>query len=60
MDQSYPAQKRNTTRTKIYGELALAHRILRDFAGESLDRIRIDSRLSFKELQEFVDDYIPK
>ncbi|VDY32934.1 Ribonuclease G [Morganella morganii] len=53
-------KKRNTTRTKIYGELALAHRILRDFAGESLDRIRIDSRLSFKELQEFVDDYIPE
>lgn len=31
-------KKRNVTRTKIYGELSLAYRIIRDFAGASLDK----------------------
>ncbi|WP_445496356.1 ribonuclease G [Photorhabdus sp. SF281] len=53
-------KKRNITKNKLYGELALAHRILRDFAGAALDRIRVDSRLTFNQLQEFISEYIPK
>ncbi|OCQ52415.1 Ribonuclease G [Photorhabdus australis subsp. thailandensis] len=53
-------KKRNVTKNKLYGELALAHRILRDFAGTALDRIRVDSRLMFNQLQEFISEYIPK
>ena len=36
-------KRRNKTKCKLYGELALAHRVLRDFAGAALDRIRVDS-----------------
>ncbi|KEY59984.1 ribonuclease G [Serratia sp. DD3] len=52
-------KKRNQTKCKLYGELALAHRILRDFAGAALDRIRIDSRLTHDQLVEFTSEYIP-
>jgi ribonuclease G len=37
-------KKRQQTRCKLYGELALAQRVLRDFADAQLDRIRVDSR----------------
>ncbi|AXH64077.1 ribonuclease G [Providencia huaxiensis] len=53
-------KKRNVTRTKIYGELALAFRIIRDFAGAHLDRIRVDSRLTYTQLQEFIEEYVPE
>ncbi|HGM5490928.1 TPA: ribonuclease G [Serratia fonticola] len=52
-------KKRNQTKYKLYGELALAHRILRDFAGAALDRIRVDSRLTHDQLVEFTGEYIP-
>jgi ribonuclease G len=52
-------KKRNQTKYKLYGELALAHRILRDFAGAALDRIRVDSRLTHDQLLEFTGEYIP-
>jgi ribonuclease G len=44
----------------LYGELALAQRILRDFAsvGE-LDRIRVDSRLTYELLVEFTKEFTP-
>ncbi|ATZ12859.1 ribonuclease G [Erwinia amylovora] len=53
-------KKRNQTRCRLYGEVALSQRILRDFAGAALDRIRIDSRLSFEQLIEFTREYIPE
>lgn len=53
-------KKRNKTRCRLYGEVALSQRILRDFAGAALDRIRIDSRLSFEHLLEFTGEYIPE
>ncbi|NIG98017.1 MAG: ribonuclease G [Serratia symbiotica] len=52
-------KKRNRTKYKLYGELALAPRILRDFAGAALERIRVDSRLTYDLLVEFTDEYIP-
>jgi len=53
-------KKRNQTRWRLYGEVALSQRILRDFAGAALDRIRIDSRLTYEYLVEFTHEYIPE
>ncbi len=53
-------KKRNQTRYRLYGELALAQRVLRDFADAQLDRIRVDSRLTYEALLEFTAEYIPE
>ncbi len=53
-------RKRNQPRCRLYGEVALSQRILRDFAGAALDRIRIDSRLTYEHLVEFTGEYIPE
>ncbi|OZI14379.1 ribonuclease E/G [Sodalis-like symbiont of Philaenus spumarius] len=53
-------KRRNQTRYRLYGELALAQRILRDFAGAALNRIRVDSRLTYELLLEFTTEYIPE
>ncbi len=50
---------RYQTRLQLYGEVALAQRILRDFAGTVLDRIRVDSRPIFDQLLAFTREYIP-
>ncbi|MGL4858400.1 MAG: ribonuclease G [Enterobacteriaceae bacterium] len=52
-------KRRSTTRCMLYGELALAQRILRDFAGEILERIRVDSRQTYDLLLEFTREYMP-
>ena len=44
----------------LYEDLPLARRVLRDFVGTELDRIRIDSKLSFHELQQFTREYVPE
>lgn len=51
---------RPATRTLLYEELSLAHRILRDFVGTELDRIRVDSRLTFESLKTFCDEFVPE
>ncbi|OOF46558.1 ribonuclease G [Rodentibacter trehalosifermentans] len=48
------------TRSKIYGEPALPQRILRDFIGTRLEKIRIDSNLCFNEVKEFTDEFMPE
>lgn len=53
-------KKRNQTRSLLYGELALAQRVLRDFAEAELDRIRIDSRQTYELLLEFTAEYMPE
>ncbi len=44
----------------LYEDLPLARRVLRDFVGTELDRIRIDSKLSFQELFQFTKEYVPE
>lgn len=44
----------------LYEDLPLARRVLRDFVGTELDRIRIDSNLSLQELQHFTKEYAPE
>lgn len=51
--------KRKNSRL-LYADLPLARRVLRDFVGSELDRIRIDSNLAFQELQHFTREYVPE
>ncbi|MFT4939925.1 MAG: ribonuclease G [Paraglaciecola sp.] len=44
----------------LYEDLPLARRVLRDFVGTTLDRIRVDSKLSLQELQLFTKEYVPE
>ncbi|WP_100657730.1 ribonuclease G [Alteromonas flava] len=44
----------------LYEDLPLARRVLRDFVGTEIDRIRIDSNLSFQELNSFTREYVPE
>ncbi|MGL4958032.1 MAG: ribonuclease G, partial [Plesiomonas sp.] len=48
------------SRSTLYGELAIGQRILRDFVGTELDRIRVDSRQTFDVLTEFTREYVPQ
>lgn len=53
-------QKKLATKCMLYGELGLAHRILRDFVGTEIDIIRIDSRRAMDSLREFTDEFVPE
>lgn len=43
----------------LYGELALTQRILRDFVGQELEKIRIDSKLCYNEVKQFTEEFTP-
>lgn len=44
----------------LYEDLSLAPRTVRDFVGTQLDRILVDSRLSYEQLQTFCQDFVPE
>lgn len=44
----------------LYEDLNLAARVLRDMVGVTIERVRVDSRLSFQHLSEFVAEFIPE
>ena len=47
------------TKSMLYGELALAQRVLRDFVGTEIEKIRIDSKLCFAEVKQFTEEFMP-
>ncbi len=51
---------KHKARTRLYGELCLSQRILRDFVGTELSRIQVDSRLEYENLKEFTSEYVPE
>jgi ribonuclease G len=55
-------QSRMTRRSSnvLYEDLPLARRVLRDFVGTALDKIRIDSKLSFNEINDYTKEYAPE
>lgn len=53
-------KKRKQTKVAIYQDLSLAFRVLRDFVGISLERIRVDSKLTFDQLGEFTQEFVPE
>lgn len=51
---------RYPSKSMLYGELALAQRVIRDFVGTPIATIRIDSKLAFLELKEFTTEFMPE
>ncbi|MFT5161484.1 MAG: ribonuclease G [Alteromonadaceae bacterium] len=44
----------------IYEDLTLAFRVIRDFVGADLERIRVDSKLTYEQLKLFTDECVPE
>ncbi len=44
----------------IYTELPLYKRAMRDLVGPEVEKIRIDSREKFQQIQEFVQEFVPE
>jgi ribonuclease G len=53
-------KQRKQTKKPIYQDLSLAFRMLRDFVGVELERIRVDSKLTYDQLLEFTNEFIPE
>ena len=52
--------KSNPPCSVLYEDLRLAFRILRDYVGAGIDRIRVDSKLTFDELSVFLEEFVPQ
>ena len=44
----------------LYEDLPVARRVLRDFVGSKIDRVRVDSKLTYTELRTFTKEYVPE
>jgi ribonuclease G len=44
----------------IYQDLSLSFRVLRDFVGIELERIRVDSKLTYNQLIDFTKEFVPE
>lgn len=53
-------KKRKQTDKPIYQDLSLSFRVLRDFVGIELERIRVDSKLTFDQLANFTQEFVPE
>lgn len=47
-------------RSMLYGELALAQRILRDFVGTKINAVQIDSHMTCEQVKEFLAEFMPE
>lgn len=52
--------KRDKITNPIYSELVLSQRILRDFIGETIDKILVDSNLAYHQLLDFTQEFLPE
>lgn len=53
-------KQRKQTSMPLYQDLNLACRIIRDFVGTGLERVRVDSKLSYQELITFTEEFSPE
>jgi len=53
-------KQRKQTKLPLYQDLSLSFRVLRDFVGINIDRIRVDSKLTYKELVVFTEEFVPE
>ncbi|MGL1959581.1 MAG: ribonuclease G [Colwellia sp.] len=53
-------KQRKQTKMALYQDLSLSFRVLRDFVGISLERIRIDSKFTFDQLVRFAKAFVPE
>ena len=44
----------------LYEDLPLVLRVLRDFIGDSVEKVRIDSRETCQRMLEFADKFVPE
>ncbi|KJY97681.1 ribonuclease G [Pseudoalteromonas ruthenica] len=53
--------RRKKTRKEniLHEDLKLAFRTLRDYVGEDMERIRVDSKLTYQELTTFTEEFVP-
>ena len=51
--------KQTTKPSVVYSDLPLVQRVLRDMVGESMEKVRIDSRETLASVQQFCESYIP-
>ncbi|MFC0117739.1 ribonuclease G [Pseudoalteromonas xiamenensis] len=55
------AKRRKTSKaTILHKDLTLAFRTLRDYVGEDMERIRVDSKLTYQELTQFTEEFVPQ
>jgi ribonuclease G len=56
------SKKRKKTRKEsiLHEDLTLAFRTLRDYVGEDMERIRVDSKLTYQQLMAFTEEYVPE
>src|SRR5690554_1002700 len=59
-DKIRERKKRLSKGGVLYQDLNLGARVLRDFVGSEVERIRVDSRLSYEHLREFLQEFIPE
>lgn len=59
-DKICERKKRSSKGGMLYQDLNLGARVLRDFVGSEIERIRVDSRLSYEQLNEFLSEFIPE
>ncbi|HHW7523222.1 TPA: ribonuclease G, partial [Mannheimia haemolytica] len=48
------------SKSMLYGELALAQRILRDFVGTKINSVLIDSHITYEQVKEFLAEFMPE
>jgi ribonuclease G len=53
-------KQRKQVKMPLYQDLSLSLRVLRDFVGIELERIRVDSKLTFDQLVGFTDEFVPE
>ncbi|KZN51173.1 ribonuclease G [Pseudoalteromonas luteoviolacea] len=54
-------KRRKTSKASILHEdLTLAFRTLRDYVGEDMERIRVDSKLTHQQLKSFTEEFVPQ
>ncbi len=44
----------------LHEDLTLAFRIIRDFIGTDLERVRVDSKLTYQQLRAFTEEFVPE
>ena len=58
--QKIVSRRKKTNKASILHEdLTLAFRTLRDYVGEDMERIRVDSKLTYQELKLFTEEFVP-
>ncbi|NOU53057.1 ribonuclease G [Pseudoalteromonas sp. JBTF-M23] len=52
-------RKKTSKAAILHEDLTLAFRTLRDYVGEDMERIRVDSKLTYQELKAFTEEFVP-